>query len=99
MKWTMQVMFTDFQCEMIGLPLGSIGYISAYDVNARGGIGEAEVTLDIEEAILWDTAREVLQAWRTQSTVRPIRGDGQPNRPLSAYTITVLPVPGPSHTQ
>jgi hypothetical protein len=26
--------------------------------------------------------------WKRQSTVRPLRPDGKPNRPLTAFTIT-----------
>jgi hypothetical protein len=36
------------------------------------------------------TAGEAWMLWRRPSRVRPVRADGKPNRPLTAFTIEVL---------
>lgn len=66
-------------------------WITSYDVDADDGYGEVRTTRDREEAQRFPTMSEAIQAWRTQSTVRPLRGDGKPNRPLTAYTVEIEP--------
>lgn len=41
-------------------------------------------------ATTWPTAAAALEAWRTIDEARPWRPDGKPNRPLTAFTVTVL---------
>lgn len=53
---------------------------------------------DNRNAIVWTTNRdramrfadtaEVLRLWSQTSRYRPVRGDGQPNRPFTLWTIT-----------
>ncbi len=62
-------------------------FLKDFDPNDRGGRGEASFTHDLKEAKRFDSAASVFECWRTQSTVLPIRPDGKPNRPLTAYTI------------
>lgn len=62
-------------------------YLKSFDVDAHRGRGSAELTEDRSEALKFGDLAAMLEAWRTQSTVRPIREDGKPNRPLTAYTI------------
>jgi hypothetical protein len=64
-------------------------YLKSYDVDARDGRGEADFTDNINEALHFPTAGEAFDAWRTQSKKRPLRPDGKPNRPLTAFTMTV----------
>jgi hypothetical protein len=33
-----------------------------------------------------------MEVWTRQSRVRPLRPDGKPNRPLTAYTISIEPL-------
>ena len=63
-------------------------YLEAYDVDAFGGRGHSALTTDPTKALMFADPGDVLQAWREQSTVRPLRPDGKPNRPLTSYTIT-----------
>lgn len=70
-----------------GLEIGA--WLSAYDANA-----EPEPTIEVSrvraEAMAFtgvDAAIECMQAVRQQDPVRP---DGKPNRPLTAYTVMVL---------
>lgn len=65
-------------------------YLQAYDPEYAGGRGLAEWTEDIETAMRFATAGEAWMLWRQPSRVRPVRADGKPNRPLTAFTIEVL---------
>jgi hypothetical protein len=63
-------------------------YLEAYDVDAFGGRGHSALTTDPAKALTWASPSDVVEAWREQSTVRPQRPDGKPNRPLTAYTMS-----------
>jgi len=64
-------------------------FIRAYDVDAHGGRGSVEFTTDPREAIRFASASLAMEAWRTQSKRVPLRDDGKPNRPLTAYTVEI----------
>jgi hypothetical protein len=68
-------------------------WLASYDLNAHDGFGEAKATSDPAEALRFADAGAVFAAWKEQSTVRPLRDDGKPNRPLSAFTITAKALP------
>ena len=63
------------------------------DFDARDGRGVAQGTFIPEHAMVFSSHAEALTFWQTQSKVRPLRPDGKPNRPLTAYTVTVEPEP------
>lgn len=63
-------------------------YIAEYDLDYAGGKGRARLTGDVGDALVFDSSVEVLEAWRAVSKSMPVRDDGKPNRPLTAYTIT-----------
>lgn len=65
-------------------------YIVAFDVNAFGGIGYFTSSPDVAKAMRFPSLEAALQAWRTQSTLRPLRADGKPNRPLTALSISPI---------
>jgi hypothetical protein len=63
-------------------------FLKAYDPEAFDGRGWAEWgTLD--EAMKFSTSGEAWMLWRGVSMTRPVRADGAPNRPLTAFTIEV----------
>lgn len=69
-------------------------YLKAFDVEAFDGRGSATYTVDIAEAMVFEDAAALFAAWRTQSKVRPLREhDGQPNRPLTMFTIETEKAP------
>lgn len=78
--------------EMFGDEPVVAQYVEAFDVEAFGGIGVVFLTSRIEHALQFDSAADVMAAWTTQSLLRPLRADGKPNRPLTAYTIAVREV-------
>lgn len=68
-------------------------YIEWGDVDAMGGWGVAELTTDPAKAMRFPDAARALTYWRRQSTVAPLRADGHPNRPLTAYTVEIAEAP------
>jgi hypothetical protein len=67
-------------------------YLVAFDFDAMGGVGYGIFTDELRLAMRFKTLREAMEFWRTQSTVKPLRPDGQPNRPLTASTISVFKI-------
>jgi hypothetical protein len=57
-------------------------------INGAWG-GSIHLTSDRDCARRFATAAEALTAWTTQSTVRPLRPDGKPNKPLTALTVEI----------
>jgi hypothetical protein len=72
------------------LDLDSDRYLRNFDVNARAGRGATAFTRDPYGAMRFANAAEAMRTWQTQSSVRPFRDDGLPNRPLTAFTIEVV---------
>jgi len=65
------------------------GYVSRYDPDAFDGGGDVETTYDIKRAIVFASYQEALEFSRRTSTVRPLRDDGLPNRPLATFHLAV----------
>jgi hypothetical protein len=66
-------------------------YVVACDVDARDGRGEARFTDDPYHAMTFAAAADALAYWQRISNVKPLRPDGQWNRPLTAYSMEVAP--------
>jgi hypothetical protein len=64
-------------------------WLKACDFEARDGRGSMEFTADQDEALTFPSVAEALTYWRTVSKTVPRRDDGKPNRPLTAYTVTI----------
>jgi len=67
-------------------------FLRSFDPDAHGGRGSVLTTLAPERAIVFEDAGAALAFWKTQSAAVPLRDDGQPNRPLTAYTVELLPL-------
>ena len=79
--------------DAAGYPCQGRGqYLSRFDPEARRGRGKITTTADPTRAMIFSTHEEALACWRRQSTVRPLRDDLEPNRPLTAFTISILSV-------
>ena len=63
------------------------GYVVDCDVSDPTGRGVATFTKDIDEAKPFDSVLDALSFWRRQHTEVPLREDGKPNRPLTAWTV------------
>lgn len=60
-----------------------------YDKGAPGyPTGDLVVTYDPNKAATFSSFAAVLDAWKRQSLMVPYRPDGQPNRPLTVFTVT-----------
>lgn len=68
-------------------------YLEWSDPNARRGFGDDRWTDDIAKAQKFESFEAAAACWNAQSTKRPFRDDGKPNKPLTAYSITIEPVP------
>lgn len=66
-------------------------YLASFDVDAHHGRGDAKFTDNPDKAMRFETPGELFAAWKTQSKVKPLREDGEPNRPLTAFHIEVGP--------
>jgi hypothetical protein len=67
-------------------------YLKSWDVDARRGRGEICTTRDLAHAYRFADAGEAFKAWKTTSTVQPLRDDGEPNRPLTAFSVEIVTV-------
>ncbi|MDN5893925.1 MAG: hypothetical protein L0H93_07850 [Nocardioides sp.] len=78
-----------------GLPGAPVGeFLESYDVEAHGGRGSVSWTADPARALRFVSSAAALDCWKQQSGVAPLRADGQPNRPLVAFTVGVRPAGG-----
>jgi hypothetical protein len=70
-------------------------WLKSYDIEAFDGRGNALFTDVPEKALRFADLGAAFEAWKTQSKRRPIREDGKPNRPLTAFSITFDTAPEP----
>ena len=74
-------------------PESDVGrFVKWCDVNAKDGMGMMESTPFEHLAISFETQGEAIKYVCRQSEVRPLRDDGRPNRPLTAFTVSIEPV-------
>ena len=66
-------------------------YLMDFDVAVHPGHGSFPSTPSIRRAKHFANAGDATKFWQTQSLVVPLRTDGLPNRPLTAYTIEIVP--------
>lgn len=69
-------------------------YLYDCDFEAAGGRSIATFS-DRADAKTFPTMREALQYLKTVPPSRPVRDDGQPNRPLRAFTVEFVPKEAP----
>jgi hypothetical protein len=67
-------------------------YLTAFDVDAFAGNGSVDLSTHQDRAMRFADASAALAAWKTSSRRTPLRPDGKPNRPLTAYTIEIKQV-------
>jgi hypothetical protein len=85
----------DKAAHMLDLIGGRLTYrwLLRFDPDAFGGRGWIECTDDPAQAMRFEDVEAVITCWKTQSRAVPLRDDGRPNRPLTAYTIQPTRLP------
>lgn len=68
-------------------------YLEWSDPNANRGMGDDRWTDDIAKARKFVSFQAAADCWNAVSLVRPWRPDGRPNKPLTAYSVTIEMVP------
>lgn len=68
-------------------------YLVSFDPEALGGMGSFIWSPDIEQAKRFPDAMEALRVWNAVPKCRPVRPDGKPNKPLTAFTVSVEDAP------
>ena len=66
-------------------------WLAEADIDANDGQGSVTFTADRARAKSFPSPTDAAAYWRTQSTVRPQRPDGRPNRPLTAFSMMTQP--------
>lgn len=64
-------------------------FLRRYEPEAHDGVGLAEWTEDPDLAVAFASLQEARAAWMRVPTTRPTRDDGRPNRPLTAYSVSI----------
>lgn len=64
-------------------------YLEWSDPDARGGRGDDRWTSDLAKAKRFPSFEAASACWQAQSTVKPMRPDGKPNRPMTAFSVTI----------
>lgn len=74
-------------------PVPQTGYLSRYEGDENSfGYRSIRFTDDQTDALTFATARAAMDFWRQVSVTVPVRPDGQPNRPLTQFTVELVPV-------
>jgi hypothetical protein len=69
---------------------GMVGlFVYAFDAEAFGGRGDVSAGPDRAKALRFSDPKDAMLFWRQQSKTMPLRPDGQPNRPLTAFSVDV----------
>lgn len=80
-------------CDALGRRTAIDGmYVKRFDPDAKQGRGELVATPDVHDALTFASTTEAHAFWVQTSKVQPVRSDGKPNRPLTAYNVELLPV-------
>lgn len=67
-------------------------YLASYDPDGNSGFGDLALTTDPARAKRYPSTTAAAEDYRRRSTVLPTRPDGEPNRPLTAYTVEIITV-------
>lgn len=63
-------------------------FLKQYEVMS----GLSDWTFDPNEAMKFRTMTLAIQMWRAILPTDPVRADGKPNRPLTAFTVEFVPL-------
>jgi hypothetical protein len=66
------------------------GWLQGYDVDACGGRGMVTLSPNRADAKVFTGAAAFITAYRSVPRAHPLRPDGRPNRPLTAFHVEVM---------
>ena len=72
-----------FACSHVGQ------FLVTSDFEADEGRGHTTWTPDLTKAMRFRSKIAATKYWRTQSKTVPLRPDGKPNRPLTAFHVVI----------
>jgi hypothetical protein len=67
-------------------------FVKTFDPDAHKGRGFLTTTTDVKEAMTFESTTAAHAFWTQTSKVQPMRSDGKPNRPLTAYNVELMPI-------
>jgi hypothetical protein len=65
-------------------------FVSRYDPDYMGGLGRVWSCVDSRVAVQFQDYLNAFEFWRQTSKAKPVREDGKPNRPLTAFTVSIF---------
>ena len=68
-------------------------FLAEFDPEFAEGRGLAKWTADWRKAMAFDSMGPAFELWRAIPASRPVRDDGKPNRPLTAFSVTFVDAP------
>lgn len=75
-----------------GRPMHNGEFLSFWDPDGNNGRGLFVWTPDPNKAAKYTTKAQVVEEYLLPSLSVPLRPDGEPNRPLTAFSIEVVPL-------
>jgi hypothetical protein len=83
---------------MIGIRLTDGTWVKDFEPNSHASgfpypSGSLTTTADPTQARSFNSMEAALEFWRQRSTSCPTRPDGKPNRPLTAFTVSIEELP------
>jgi hypothetical protein len=66
-------------------------WIQSFDFEYDNSRGDGLFTDNPSKALVFASQYEAHKFWNTQSVTRPLRDDGQPNKPLTSTTCVIEP--------
>lgn len=88
-------MFRHYRIKVVsfanGQPCREAGsYIKNFDAEAYPARGSVLLTWEPEDAKRFSNQQQAFEFWQTQCKHEPVRPDGRPNRPLTAYNVSIV---------
>lgn len=65
-------------------------FLRSFDFEANDGVGHGVFTRNVADAMEFETVRAATEFWQTSPKCRPLREDGEPNRPLTSSSIEIF---------
>lgn len=68
-------------------------FVKAFDAEGNDGYGDIQLTADPARAYVYADFKAAMAAYMAVPSNRPLRDDGEPNRPMRAFTVAIEAAP------